>query len=128
MERRLIPGEVEDDVSAELDGLLTSISEEDPKFDGSYEITFFRGPMEVSPDEEICRIIGDCSVEVTGDRPHFVGGSGWLDTQIIWELGTPAVAFGPTGSGAHAAVEYVEVDSVISSARILERVIHRFCG
>jgi acetylornithine deacetylase len=128
VERRLIPGEVKDDVSAELDGLLDSISEEDPKFDGSYEITFFRGPMEVSPDEEICRILGDCSVEVTGDRPHFVGGSGWLDTQIIWERGTPAVAFGPTGSGAHAAVEYVEVDSVISSARILERAIHRFCG
>jgi acetylornithine deacetylase len=84
--------------------------------------------MEVSPDEEICRILSDSSVEVTGDKPHFVGGSGWLDTQIIWEHGTPAVAFGPTGSGAHAAVEYVEVDSVISNARILERAIHRFCG
>ena len=58
----------------------------------------------------------------------FTSGSGWLDTQIIWERGTPAVAFGPTGSGAHAAVEYVEVDSVISAARILERAIHRFCG
>ena len=128
VERRLIPGEVKDDVDIELRDLLASISEEDPKFDGSYEITFFRGPMEVPQDEEICRIISDCSVEVTGEKPYFVGGSGWLDTQIIWEHGTPVVAFGPTGSGAHSAVEYVEVDSVINCAKVLERVIHRFCG
>ena len=38
------------------------------------------------------------------------------------------IAFGPTGSGAHAAVEYVEIDSVIDVAKIFEMVIHNFCG
>lgn len=128
VERRLIPGETREEVDEEMKGLLSSIHELDPKFDGSHEITFFRGPMEVSPDEEICRLLSDCTEEVTGERPVFVGGSGWLDTQIIWGRGTPAVAFGPVGSGAHSAVEYVEVDSVVKAARILERVVHRFCG
>lgn len=128
IERRLIPGETREDVDAELRGLLDSIGDIDPKFEGDYEITFFRGPMEVSPEEEICRTISECSEAVRGEKPHFVGGSGWMDTQIIWGEGTPAVAFGPVGSGSHAAVEYVEVDSVIDAAKIFERVIHGFCG
>jgi acetylornithine deacetylase len=128
IERRLIPGETRGDVDAELAGLLGSIGDIDPKFEGGYDITFFRGPMEVSPDEEVCRVLSECSEGVRGEKPHFVGGSGWMDTQILWERGTPAVAFGPVGSGAHAAVEYVDVDSVVDTARIFEKVIHKFCG
>jgi acetylornithine deacetylase len=128
IERRLIPGETRGDVDAELAGLLGSIGDIDPKFEGGYDITFFRGPMEVSPDEEVCRVLSECSEGVRGEKPHFVGGSGWMDTQILWERGTPAVAFGPVGSGAHAAVEYVDVDSVVDAARIFEKVIHKFCG
>ncbi len=128
IERRLIPGETRRDVDAELEGLLASIGDIDPEFEGDYEFKFFRRPLEVSPEEEICGILRECSEEVRGEKPHFIGGSGWMDTQIIWGRGTPAVAFGPVGSGAHAAVEYVEVDSVVDAARILEKVIHRFCG
>ncbi|UCD45196.1 MAG: ArgE/DapE family deacylase, partial [Candidatus Bathyarchaeota archaeon] len=51
VERRLIPGEKLGDVEDELRELLSSISDIDPKFDASSEITFFRGPMEVSPKE-----------------------------------------------------------------------------
>jgi acetylornithine deacetylase len=128
VERRLIPGETREDVDAEMRGLLASIREEDPKFDAMYEITFFRGPMEVSPDEKICIVLRRCSREIRGVEPGFVGGTGWLDTQIIWEHGTPVVAFGPCGSGAHAAVEHVEIDSVIDNAKILERAILTLCG
>ncbi|MBQ04932.1 acetylornithine deacetylase [Candidatus Bathyarchaeota archaeon] len=128
VERRLIPGETKEDVETELESLLTSISDIDPKFDGSYEITFFRGPLEVSTDSEICRVLIECSQEVRGETPHFVGGSGWMDTQIIAKKGAFAVAFGPVGSGSHAAVEYVDIDSVVNTARVLERVVHRFCG
>ncbi|UCD44931.1 MAG: M20/M25/M40 family metallo-hydrolase, partial [Candidatus Bathyarchaeota archaeon] len=128
VERRLIPGEKRGDVEDELRELLSSISDIDPKFDASSEITFFRGPMEVSPDEEICQVLSRCIEAVKGRTPSIIGGSGWLDTQIIWERGTPAVAFGPTGIGAHAAVEWVDVASVIENAKILELVIQRFCG
>ena len=128
VERRLIPGETKDDVEAELNRLLSSIGDIDPKFDGDYDITFYRGPLEVSTDAEICKTLVECSKEVRGETPHFVGGSGWMDTQIIAEKGVPAVGFGPIGSGSHAAVEYVEVDSVVDTARVLERVVRRFCG
>lgn len=128
VERRMIPGEEQGDVDAEMKALLASLSKADPKFDGSYRITFVRGPMEVSPDEEICRILHRSTLEVTGAEPSFVGGSGWMDTEIIWKRGTPAAAFGPRGAGSHAAVEYVELDSVIDAARVFELAVVRFCG
>lgn len=128
VERRLIPGEDADDVEAEMRAMLASISGADPKFKGSHRITFVRGPMEVSPDEEICRILRRSTLEVTGAAPEFVGSSGWMDTEIVWKRGTPAVAFGPRGDGSHAAVEWVEVDSVVDAARILELTAARFCG
>ena len=128
VERRLIPGEDERDLDIELSRLLSSIGQLDPDFDGSYEVTFFRGPMEVSRDENICLLLRDCTRNVTGRIPRYIGGAYWLDTQIIWQHGVPVVAFGPTGFGLHAAVEYVEADSVVENARILENLIKRFCG
>ncbi|MGD2142480.1 MAG: M20/M25/M40 family metallo-hydrolase, partial [Candidatus Bathyarchaeota archaeon] len=128
VERRLIPGETRSDIENEMNELLKSIKLTDSKFEGSFEITFFRAPLEVSEDEKICGILRDCAEEVRGERPNFIGGSGWMDTQIISDRGTPAVAFGPVGSGAHAAVEYVELDSVVEAARVLEKVVYRFCG
>jgi len=128
VERRMIPGEEPDDVDAEMKSLIASISAEDPKFEGSHRITFIRGPMEVSPEEEISQILYRSTMDVTGSAPQFVGEGGWLDTEIIWRRGTPAVAFGPRGAGSHSAVEFVELDSVVEAAKILELAAVRFCG
>jgi acetylornithine deacetylase len=127
VERRMIPGEQQSDVDAEMKELLAFPSAADPKFSGSYRITFVRGPMEVSPDNEICRVLHRTTQEVTGYGPLFIGGGGWLDTEILWRQGTPAIAFGPVGLGAHAAVEYVDLDSVVTAARIFELTAVRFC-
>jgi len=51
-----------------------------------------------------------------------------LDTEVIWKQGIPAVAFGPRGEGSHAAVEYVELASVIDVSEILKLTTIRFCG
>jgi len=128
IERRLIPGETREDVDEEMKNLLISLSEGDPKFKAEYEITFYRGPMEVSRDEEICKLLHEESTKVLGIEPMFVGGAGWLDTQIISEYGIPAVAFGPSGEGAHAAVEWVDIDSVYKAAQVQMEAIRRFCA
>lgn len=128
IERRMIPSEDTGVIDAEMEVLLATISESDPKFDGGYRITFIRGPMEVSRDEKICQVLKRCSLDVTGKEPSFVGGSGWLDTEVIWNRGIPAVAFGPLGEGSHAAVEYVELASVIDVSEILKQTAIRFCG
>ena len=128
IERRLIPGEVRKDVEAEMEALLGGIAEKDPKFKASYDITFYRGSMDVPESSEICQTIVACSKEAIKLTPTFIGGAGWMDTQIMWDKGIPAVAYGPAGEGAHAAVEWVDLDSVFDAAKVQELVIRRFCG
>jgi acetylornithine deacetylase len=128
LERRLIPGEGKDDVEKEMEKLLANVAAQDPKFAGNYEITFYRDPMDVPESSEICQALKACSKDAIGLTPAFVGGSGWLDTQIIWGKGIPAVAYGPSGDGAHSAVEWVDLDSVHDAARVQELVLRRFCG
>lgn len=128
IERRLIPGETREDVETEMQHLLQSLSEDDPKFKADYKITFYRGPMEISPEEEICKLLEEETKRILGVVPRFIGGSGWMDTQIIYEKGIPAVAYGPNGDGAHAAVEWVDLDSVYKGAQVQAEVIKRFCA
>jgi acetylornithine deacetylase len=128
IERRMIPGEEKKDVEAEMEALLRGIADSDPKFKASYEVTFYRGSMDVPETAEICQIIVACSKEAIGLTPTFIGGSGWLDTQIIYGKGIPAVAYGPSGDGAHAAVEWVDLESVMEAAKVQELVLRRFCG
>jgi acetylornithine deacetylase len=128
IERRLIPGEDRGDVDKEMETLLRGIADKDPKFTASYDITFYRDSMEVPETSEICQTIVKCSKDAINITPAFIGGSGWLDTQIIWGKGIPAVAYGPAGDGAHAAIEWVDLDTVIDAARVQELVIRRFCG
>jgi len=128
IERRLIPGEKRKDVEEEMEALLKGIAEKDPKFTASYEITFYRGSMDVPETSDICQTIVACSKEAIKLTPAFIGGSGWLDTQIIWGKGIPAVAYGPAGDGAHAAVEWVDLDTVMDAAKVQELVLRRFCG
>ena len=127
IERRLIPGEDRAAVDQELMDMLASISEGDPKFAASYEITFYRAPMEIDKNEEICQVLREGARELTGQTPDWIGGSGWMDTQIIWSKGIPAVAHGPFGEGAHAKEEWVDLESVYRVAQVHEYAIRKFC-
>ena len=127
IERRLIPGEDRVDVDQELMDMLASISEGDPKFAASYEITFYRAPMEIDKNEEICQVLREGARELTDQTPDWIGGSGWMDTQIIWSKGIPAVAHGPYGEGAHAKEEWVDLESVYRVAQVHEYAIRKFC-
>ncbi|MCX6656130.1 MAG: ArgE/DapE family deacylase [Candidatus Bathyarchaeota archaeon] len=128
IERRLIPGEERRDVEEEMETLLRGIADKDPQFTASYEIIFYRDSMDVPETSEICQTIVNCSKEAIKLTPAFIGGSGWLDTQIIWGKGIPAVAYGPAGGGDHAAIEWVDLETVMDAARVQELVIRRFCG
>jgi len=47
---------------------------------------------------------------------------------ILGGAGIPSVIFGPAGAGAHAAEEYVEMDSVVRCAEVLASAAVEFCG
>ena len=114
-ERRTIPGERRDEVEAELRGLLGDS-------DGSIAFPFGRDPMEVSADEEIVRVV---QTHAGSDEVH--GAPFWTDAALFVEAGIPAVLYGPTGDGAHAAVEWVELASVERCRDLYVAVAAEFC-
>lgn len=73
--------------------------------------------------------LGDCVAQVTGQPPTVVGAPYPCD---LWALqrtfGIPAVVFGPRGGNAHAADEYVELESVFGMWETLFMLTCQWCG
>jgi len=128
LERRNLPGEDCKAVTAEIQDLLRNIRRQDDQFKADFDVFFFRPAFEISPDQPIVQTISR-SYESTFDKPpRFEGMRAWLDSAILAQAGIPAVIFGPSGDGAHAAVEYVDEKSVIATTHVLVRSIIDFCN
>ena len=128
LERRTLPGETPKTVLKELQELLAGIEKEDPSFKGEVKTTLFRGPMEIQPDSELVRFFIAASKPRLGNNPQIVGAPFWTDAASLFNAGTPAVLFGPSGAGAHAKEEWVDSASVQTCADIFGSLIDQFCG
>ncbi len=128
LERRTIPGENRDTVVGEMDALLDKLRADDRDFKAHLDVYFQRPPLEISRDETIVKCIDDAFRKVMEKAPEYTAAGHWMDSAIMEAEGIPTVIFGPKGHGAHAAVEYIEFDSVVSTAKVLEQTILDFCG
>ncbi len=114
IERRTIPGETEAQVIAELKAIADNASVR------SY---FVRDPFEIERDAEIVRALHRAIPEA-----QFIGDTPWMDAALLQAAGIETVVFGPAGGGAHAAIEWVELESVVQVAEILARTAMDYCG
>jgi len=62
-----------------------------------------------------------------GDVP-VIGVPFWADSAIFSAVGIPTVIFGPGGEGAHADVEWVDLNQLDRCVDALDRVIASFCA
>ncbi|HKV46038.1 MAG TPA: M20/M25/M40 family metallo-hydrolase [bacterium] len=127
LERRMLPDETPDGVRGELEGVLGTLRAEDPEFRASVEITLSRPGLEMSREAPIVRALHAAVKRHVGE-PGYIGQSPWYDAALLAAAGIPTVIFGPSGTGAHAAVEFVDVPSVVRCAEVLAQVIINFCG
>ncbi len=127
IERRTLPGESDAQVEAELRGLLEGLEARDPEFRATSRALGSRPPYEISPEAPIAAAAAEAIREVTG-AVELSGMAAWTDTALLARAGIPGVVFGPRGRGLHAADEYVELESVLLCAQVLERLIVRLCA
>ena len=114
-ERRTLPGETEEDVAREARELLGDL-------EGEARVAFFREPFEVAEEEEIVSI-----VSAAAGGPEIVGVAFWADSALLAGAGIPTVVYGPSGEGAHGAVEWVDVASAERCAAVYAAVARQFC-
>ncbi|HEY3474370.1 MAG TPA: M20/M25/M40 family metallo-hydrolase, partial [Anaerolineales bacterium] len=128
VERRTLPGETPESVEGELFQIVQNIREGDPSFQAVIRRGIDRSPLETREDEGIVQALQAAAVEVL-DRPLQISGVPfWTDAAVLAAVGIPSVLFGPSGSGAHAVEEWVDLDSVKTCAEIYLATALRFCA
>jgi acetylornithine deacetylase len=128
LERRTLPGEDAASVLLELDGMIAQARHADPYLDASARILLDRAPSDVKSDSEIAVAIASAANEALGVRPGVVGVAYWMDMALLNAAGIPAVAFGPSGAGEHADVEWVDIASLEACVRTYLKVAASICG
>ena len=66
-------------------------------------------------------------VSATAGGPEVVSVPFWADSALLAGAGIPTVVYGPSGEGAHAAVEWVDVASAERCAAVYAAVARQFC-
>jgi acetylornithine deacetylase/succinyl-diaminopimelate desuccinylase family protein len=127
-ERRTVPGETLQKVEAEMTGILEQIASSDHTFKASITATLTREPFETSLDEPIVRTLLRKTSTILGHEPIEIGHTGWMDSALLSSAGIPTVVFGPGGEGAHAVVEWSNLEHVDRCVEILTAVAEEFCA
>jgi acetylornithine deacetylase/succinyl-diaminopimelate desuccinylase family protein len=129
VDRRLIPGETRESVVTEIVDTLDDIVGEDPTFRYELDIDPHKDhvPANVTEDSSpIVKALQTSITNLTGEEPeHFVSWAGATDGRFYRLAGIDTVGFGPGGENAHGANEAVQIDDLVTQARIYVETITR---
>jgi len=128
VERRTLPGEMPEEVEAELAEIAQKVQRSDPSFQTVVRRGIDRSPLETSEEADIVKAIQDASIKVLNHPSQIAGVQFWTDAAVLSAAGIPSVLFGPAGSGAHAVEEWVDLSSVKACAEIYLATALKFCG
>jgi acetylornithine deacetylase/succinyl-diaminopimelate desuccinylase family protein len=128
VERRTVPGETSQKVEAEMTEILEQIASSDPTLKASIKTRMVREPFETSLDKQIVRTLLHKTSMILGHEPIEIGHTGWMDSALLSAAGIPTVVFGPGGEGAHAVVEWSNLEHVERCTEILTSVAEEFCA
>jgi len=127
-ERRTIPGETIALVEQEFRTMIDQAADGDLDFAGEARVLASREPFEIAEAEPIVQAVRRYAAAVLGREPELVGVPFWADSALLAEAGIPTVLFGPRGEGAHAEVEWVELDALERCVEIYVAVASELCA
>ena len=127
-ERRTVPGETIAQVEGELAEIVERAGAGDPAFAAEARVLASRNPFEVDEAEPVVQIVRRHATAALGAEPDLVGVPFWADSALLADAGIPTVLFGPSGEGAHAEVEWVEVADLERCVEIYLAVASELCA
>ncbi len=128
LERRTLPGESAELVDAEVQAMLDQLTREDPTIRATFRTVVARDPFEAPTGSELEAVLTRVIDDVRGTAPARVGAPYWTDAALVAATGVPTLLFGPVGGGIHQPGEWVDLASVETFRRVLQRVAADFCG
>ncbi len=122
LEKRTLPGESDRTVAEEIEQVLAEIRMNDPGFRADCTVYFTRPALETPENTPVVKALSQAVSE--SGCPLVMGGVPfWTDAALFAEAGIPTAIFGPSGDGLHSAVEWVELESIEATAKVLSRLI-----
>ena len=128
LERRTVPGEDGASALREVEELIAAARKEDPALDASVRLMLERAPSQLGADSFVTEAVEKAATEVLGRQPEVIGVAYWMDMALSNAVGIPTVAFGPSGEGAHADVEWVDLASLETCVEVYLRTAELICG
>jgi acetylornithine deacetylase len=127
IERRTIPGETDELVEEQLQTLIADAGQAGT--DGAQlTMGISRQPFEIAPDAELVTVAQRVITERLGQPAEITGAGSWMDSALTSAAGIPTIIFGPTGEGAHADDEWVDLESVRICREIYAEIARAWCG
>lgn len=128
VERRTIPGDTAESVAAELQGLIDETRSHVKGFDARLTGGLVRESFSTDPESPLVRAaIGQVERRM-GHPPSLRGEAYWADTALLAAAGIETLILGAAGGGAHAAIEWIEIPSVLALTDVLTGVVTDICG
>jgi len=128
LERRTVPGENGAKALQEIEHLIASARAQDAALQATVKLGLERPPSQLGADSFVTEAVEKAATEVLGREPEVIGVAYWMDMALSNAVGIPTVAFGPSGEGAHADVEWVDLASLETCVRVYLRAIELLCG
>ncbi len=107
---------------------MDAAAEGDPDFSAELRVVVTREPFEIDEGEPIVELVRRHAARVTGSEPELVGAPFWADSALLAGAGVPTVLFGPSGEGAHAEVEWVDLGDLERCVEIYVSVAVELCA
>ena len=121
IERRTLPGESAELVEEQLRAIAAGV-------DATVKRLFVREALETARDEPIAAALLRNATDVLRECPPVIGVPFWTDAALLSAADIPTVVFGPGGEGAHADVEWVDLDDVEKTIHVLLATATEFCA
>jgi acetylornithine deacetylase/succinyl-diaminopimelate desuccinylase family protein len=129
IDRRLIPGETRESVVGEIMATLDGIAGEDPAFRYELDIDPQKDHIPANITEDTSPLVQSLRASVTtvtGQEPeYFVAWAGATDGRFYRQAGIDTVGYGPGGENAHGANEAVQIDDLVTQAKVYVESIAR---
>ena len=128
-----LPGETREAVYQEMTDWLDSvIARHEDAFVTRPEIRHrirWMVPTAIAPDHPLVTTMTESARQVLGSDPPVLGAPFACDMFALTQIfNIPGIVFGPTGANAHAADEYVDVESLFAFWEALLLFVMDWCG
>ena len=131
MRRGLIPGETKQDSIDEVQEIVDQLKRTVPGFQAEIDMSGAMAidPFHTAPDERIVNVSREQSRYLAGKDPGYCGVPYGCDASYYGAKSIPTVVCGPGDiSLGHSSSEYIEIEQLVTAARLYALIILGICG